>query len=86
MKKGSITIDGISLTVANLYEDSFEVSIIPHTSKNTILNEKKIGDIVNLENDCIGKYVERLINFDDNKYEVKKNSGITEDFLLQNGF
>ncbi|MDD7183558.1 riboflavin synthase [Peptostreptococcus porci] len=86
VKKGSITIDGISLTVANLYEDSFEVSIIPHTSKNTILNEKKIGDIVNLENDCIGKYVERLINFDDNKYEAKKNSGITEEFLLKNGF
>lgn len=86
VKKGSITIDGISLTVASLYGDSFEVSIIPHTSKNTILNEKKIGDIVNLENDCIGKYVERLMNFEDNKYEAKKTSGITEDFLLQNGF
>ncbi|SFE23518.1 riboflavin synthase [Peptostreptococcus sp. D1] len=86
VRKGSITIDGISLTVASLYEDSFEVSVIPHTSKNTILNEKKIGDIVNLENDCIGKYVERLINFENNTYEVKKGCGITEEFLLKNGF
>lgn len=86
IKKGSICIDGISLTVANLYDDSFEVSIIPHTSSNTILDEKKVGDIVNLENDCIGKYVERLLNFDSSSNDSKKSSGITEDFLLRHGF
>lgn len=83
IEKGSITIDGISLTVANLSESDFSVSIIPHTQEETILKTKKIGDIVNLENDCIAKYVESLLNFKE-KSEVKKD--ITMDFLLENGF
>lgn len=83
IEKGSITIDGISLTVANLSESDFSVSIIPHTQEETILKTKKIGDIVNLENDCIAKYVEKLLNFKE-KSEVKKD--ITMDFLLENGF
>lgn len=83
IEKGSITIDGISLTVANLSESDFSVSIIPHTQEETILKTKKIGDIVNLENDCIAKYVERLLNFKE-KSEIKKD--ITMDFLLENGF
>ena len=83
IEKGSITIDGISLTVANLSESDFSVSIIPHTQEETILKMKKIGDIVNLENDCIAKYVEKLLNFKE-KSEVKKD--ITMDFLLENGF
>lgn len=83
IEKGSITIDGISLTVANLSESDFSVSIIPHTQEETILKMKKIGDIVNLENDCIAKYVESLLNFKE-KSEVKKD--ITMDFLLENGF
>lgn len=62
IEKGSITIDGISLTVAKLGEDWFSVSIIPHTAKETILSLKRIGDIVNLENDVIGKYVEKLLS------------------------
>ena len=57
VEKGSITIDGISLTVAALDCDSFKVSIIPHTLKETVLSHKKIGDIVNLENDVVGKYI-----------------------------
>ena len=57
IEKGSITIDGISLTVAREDKDSFQVSIIPHTAAKTILSEKKNGDMVNLENDCVGKYV-----------------------------
>ncbi len=59
--KGSIAIDGISLTVAEVTDTFFRISIIPHTSQNTTLNLKKIGDTVNLENDCIGKYVEKLL-------------------------
>ena len=61
VEKGSIAIDGISLTVASVSDDAFTVSIIPHTIANTTLSEKKTGDIVNLETDIIGKYVEKLL-------------------------
>ena len=60
VEKGSIAIDGISLTVAKVERDCFSVSIIPHTAKETTLLERKIGDVVNLENDVIGKYVEKF--------------------------
>ncbi len=73
VKKGSITIDGISLTVAKLYKDSFAVSIIPHTAKETTLLSKHSGDRVNLECDIIGKYVERFI--------VKKDESKLEELL-----
>lgn len=63
VEKGSIAIDGISLTVAKLDENEFAVSIIPHTASETTLLSKKIGDIVNLENDIVGKYVKRLLPF-----------------------
>ncbi len=61
VEKGSITIDGISLTVAAVSRDSFKVSIIPHTLKETVLGHKKIGDIVNLENDAVGKYIKKFL-------------------------
>mgnify|MGYP002853830505 FL=1 len=61
VEKGSIAIDGISLTVAAVNESEFSVSIIPHTSKETTLLSKKAGDIVNLENDIVGKYVQKLL-------------------------
>ena len=61
VEKGSVTIDGISLTVASVTEKSFSVSTIPHTNAVTTLGERKEGDKVNLENDIIGKYVERLL-------------------------
>lgn len=61
VEKGSIAIDGISLTVARVDSASFSVSIIPHTLQETALAAKRAGDIVNLENDCIGKYVARLM-------------------------
>jgi riboflavin synthase len=61
VEKGSIAIDGISLTVAKLTQTTFSVSIIPHTAQETILSEKKVGDVVNLENDVISKYVEKLL-------------------------
>lgn len=81
VEKGSIAIDGISLTVARIEKDNFSVSIIPHTSEETILSEKKLGDTVNLENDIIGKYVERFLNFD-----KTEKSNITRDFLSKFGF
>lgn len=61
VEKGSITIDGISLTVAQVEATSFSVSIIPHTRAQTNLASNRVGDVVNLENDVIGKYVERLL-------------------------
>jgi riboflavin synthase len=59
---GSVAIDGVSMTVAELKDNSFSVGIIPHTWKETIFSEKKIGDTVNLEFDVLGKYVERIMN------------------------
>ncbi len=61
VEKGSVCIDGISLTVAKVGEQEFQVSIIPHTGAETTLLRKKPGDLVNLENDLVGKYVERLL-------------------------
>ena len=92
VEKGSIAIDGISLTVAGVTDSSFSVSVIPHTGSETTLLQKKPRDVVNLENDIIGKYVDRLLHFDtisDQKNDVEnssKKSGITLDFLAQNGF
>ena len=61
VEKGSIAIDGISLTVSGLFDDGFEVSVIPHTGGQTTLLTKRPGDVVNLENDVVGKYVQRLL-------------------------
>lgn len=80
IEKGSIAIDGISLTVAQVTDNFFKVSVIPHTSANTVLPTKRVGDFVNLENDCIGKYVEKLLS------TAKEETGITWEFLLKNGF
>ncbi len=80
IEKGSVAIDGISLTVAQTFKNYFKVSIIPHTMQKTVLEEKKKGDIVNLENDCVGKYVEHLLGLE------KKTGGITVNFLRENGF
>lgn len=85
VEKGSICIDGISLTVAKLDESSFDVSVIPHTGEETTLLGKNAGDIVNLENDVIGKYVERLLGIKTSKTE-KQESKITMEFLETFGF
>ena len=61
VEKGSVAIDGISLTVASVSESEFAVSVIPHTAEETTLLSKKVGDLVNLENDIVGKYVEKLL-------------------------
>ena len=83
VEKGSVTIDGISLTVADVQSDRFAVSLIPHTAKVTVLGEKRTGDIVNLETDIIGKYVEKLMK--PAVEETKQKSGITMEFLAENG-
>ena len=85
VEKGSICIDGISLTVAKVEEEGFQVSVIPHTGEETMLLEKVPGDSVNLENDVIGKYVERLLGLGKSE-EEKKESGITMGFLQEFGF
>ena len=85
VEKGSICIDGISLTVAKVEEEGFQVSVIPHTGEETTLLEKVPGDPVNLENDVIGKYVERLLGLGKSE-EEKKESGITMEFLQEFGF
>ena len=83
VEKGSITIDGISLTVAYVDCTCFKVSIIPHTRKITTLGQRRVKDVVNLENDIIGKYVEKLMLPAE---EEKKESRLTEEFLRSNGF
>lgn len=79
VKKGSVAVDGISLTVVEAGEKSFKAAIIPHTLENTTLLLKKEGSDVNIETDIIAKYVERLFP----EYEKK---GITEGFLGEHGF
>ena len=83
VEKGSITIDGISLTVAAVEQDRFSVSLIPHTAQVTILGEKGPGDTVNLETDIIGKYVEKLLR---PAPEPTGSRGVTLEFLAENGF
>ena len=83
VQKGSIAIDGISLTVAYVDEAVFKVSIIPHTKEVTTLLRKKVGDIVNLECDVIGKYVEKLLQ---PKEQTSAKKSMDMDFLRENGF
>ncbi len=85
IEKGSIAIDGISLTVAKVSADRFSVSVIPHSMAQTTLKERKMGDTVNLENDCIGKYVEKLLGKapEDN---TPAGTRITKEFLAKYGF
>ncbi|MGL5380743.1 riboflavin synthase [Clostridium sp.] len=83
VEKGSITLDGVSLTVAYVDNEKFKVGIIPHTSKFTTLTSKSLGDEINIECDVIGKYVEKLVNFQ--KVE-KKIKDIDINFLIENGF
>ena len=84
VEKGSIAVDGISLTVADLGSSFFKVSIIPHTGEETILLRKHKGDVVNLENDIVGKYVERLLSTEGQNTSAE--SRVSLDFLASNGF
>jgi riboflavin synthase len=77
VEKGSVAIDGISLTVNKLEKGRFYVNIIPHTATNTTLLAKKEGDLVNIETDVLGKYVEKLLH---------SSRGIDKDFLTEHGY
>lgn len=85
VKKGSIAVDGVSLTVVEVDNNRFSVSLIPHTAKLTILGWKREGDPVNLETDIIGRYVEKLWLSGEIKQEQKKKD-IDYNYLLENGF
>ncbi|MDO4493617.1 MAG: riboflavin synthase [Clostridia bacterium] len=85
VEKGSVCIDGISLTVAAVDAEGFAVSVIPHTGSETTLLTKSAGDPVNLENDVVGKYVQRLLQ-PSLPGEKRKESRITMEFLAEHGF
>lgn len=76
--KGSVTVNGVSLTMSKVYENTFSVAIIPHTLNNTNLKNLKYNDRVNIETDILGRYVEKFLSL--------KNNNITKDFLKENGF
>lgn len=82
ISKGSIAVDGISLTVAELSGDSFSIAVIPHTFANTTLRSRKAGEKVNLELDMIGKYVARLMG----RAQSAGGNGLSEGFLAEHGF
>lgn len=91
IERGSIAIDGVSLTVAYVDNRCFKVSLIPHTAANTTLLSKKSGEMVNLENDIVGKYIDKLMHFNDLDTVIKNDEervqkGISIDFLAEHGF
>lgn len=83
VKKGSVAVDGISLTVVETDAGSFQVSLIPHTARSTTLGYKRNGDTVNLEGDMIGKYVEKFLQ---QREDAPEKKGISMDFLAAHGF
>ncbi len=82
VKKGSIAVNGISLTVADVNETCFKIAVIPHTFENTTLKLLKTGESVNIETDILGRYVEKFLSLNDNNVESK----ISMEFLRENGF
>lgn len=86
VEKGSVAIDGISLTVARVTETSLAVSTIPHTNQQTTLPERACGDVVNLECDVIAKYTEKLLGLAPATGTAGQGSAITMEFLAKNGF
>ncbi|EMD1176095.1 riboflavin synthase [Vibrio harveyi] len=82
-EKGSITVDGISLTVNDLRKNGFKLTIVPHTSEETTIEQFQVGHKVNLEVDVLARYMERLLQ---GQKEESQESRITMDFLQQNGF
>ena len=82
-EKGSITVDGISLTVNDLRKNGFKLTIVPHTSEETTVDQFQVGRKVNLEVDVLARYMERLLQ---GHKEQSQTSRITMDFLQQNGF
>jgi riboflavin synthase len=81
VQKGSVTVEGVSLTVSGMHGDEFAVALIPYTAENTTLGKKRIGDEVNIEADIIGKYVKRFL-----EGPKGNGGGIDEGFLAEHGF
>ena len=88
VEKGSVALDGVSLTVAAVTEKWFSVSLIPHTRQVTTLHAKKPGDRINIETDIVGKYTEKFLRTPKppDSMKAKKNRGLTREFLTQYGF
>jgi riboflavin synthase len=84
--KGSIAVDGVSLTVNRCTSESIEVNIIPQTGRETTLLRRKAGDLVNIETDMIGKYVEKFLRREHAPGESGRTSGIDEEMLRKHGF
>jgi riboflavin synthase len=80
--QGSVALDGVSLTIADLKEGALMVGLIPHSRENTTLGGKKTGDLLNMEADLLGKYVSRLLQ----RANVQPKKGLTADWLVENGF
>ena len=78
IEKGSVAVDGISLTIASLADEAFTIAVIPHTLRHTTINDKPNGSRVNIEADMLGKYVRKLLR--------RQGGGLTKDFLEQHGF
>ena len=81
--KGSVCVDGVSLTVTDISSSSFQVSLIPFSKENTTLGLKRVGDPVNIEVDMLARYLERLISYDE---EHKSSNNIDQEFLRKHGF
>lgn len=86
MPHGSITLDGISLTVVQADDSSFTVSIIPHTLAQTVLQHKQPGEPVNIEYDLLGKYIDRLLLFQGRGGNDRQSAGVTMEMLTKHGF
>ena len=86
IEKGSIAVDGISLTINRCEKGFFEVNIIPQTGRETTLLKKRLGDLVNIETDMIGKYIDKLFSGEKVEKEEKQSTGITLDLMKEQGF
>ena len=82
IEKGSVALDGISLTIASLGKTTFTVAVIPFTLRHTTLGRRKVGDALNLETDMIGKYVKRFLS----KSDAENSKGLDKAFLAEHGF
>jgi riboflavin synthase len=86
IEKGSIAVDGISLTINRCEDNLFEVNVIPQTGMQTTILKKKVGDLVNIETDLIGKYVEKFFSRDKSTQKEKAGSNINMEMLIEKGF
>jgi riboflavin synthase len=86
IEKGSIAVDGISLTVNSCPNGGFSVSVIPHTAQITTLGRRKVGDKVNIELDLVGKYIEKLVISRDRAGDAKEGARLDQTFLARHGF